>query len=299
MTDANFWGVNGEIFTGINSNNLIVAVRDFDGSDFSDSNPLVVKIGNTPRLVDIPMNVTINAGTNFFNAGAANFANLEIDYFVYLGWRASDSSVFLAVSRIPHARVFGDFSGTTTSDRYAAFKGTTPVSTDPVVNIGRFNAVNSGSASYNWSIPATSIIVNHPIYHTRLLEYAPTVGGAITLGNGTAKGRYQVTPHRVRWWAGFTFGNSSSMGTGSAQFSNPFTLAVTTSGVNFGIGIATVLDASSQRYPAFCEIANTSAVVYNMTVSSSQVVRSNFSSSAPMSWTTSDCVYVEADQYLP
>src|SRR5690554_4221683 len=120
MTDANFWGVNGEIFTGINSNNLIVAVRDFDGSDFSGSNPLVVKIGNTPRVLDSFIQLVINAGTNWFNAGAAEFAGKEIDYFVYLGWDSGAQRVFLAVSRIPHARVYGDFSNTATSDRYAA-----------------------------------------------------------------------------------------------------------------------------------------------------------------------------------
>src|SRR5690606_10011471 len=134
--------------------------------------------------------------------------------------------------RIPHAETMGDFVNTTTNQRYIKGNWTNFNPTDKVVNIGRFNATLSGS--YVWSIPSTSI-VNRPIFETRLLSYTPTMGGPITAGNGTLKGTYMVSRNRLRWWAGFTFGNSSSMGTGNVTFSTPFALAINTTGVDFGI----------------------------------------------------------------
>ena len=45
--------------------------------------------------------------------------------------------------------------------------------TDDATNVGRFNAILS--AGFAWSIPATSVIVNSPIYETRNISALPQI----------------------------------------------------------------------------------------------------------------------------
>lgn len=183
----------GFISRTVASNNLTVAIKDLAGANFSASNPMVHKIGAAPRSLAGALSVTVNAGTNTFNAGGAELATKEIDYFVYLGWRAASSTVFILISRIPYARVYGDFSSTATNELYGAYSGSAPASTDEVVNIGRVNATLSAGAGYTWSVPATSIIINHPIYETRWLTYTPT----ITYSGGTTNPTSNVIAHAL------------------------------------------------------------------------------------------------------
>src|SRR5436305_1079758 len=111
------------------------------------------------------------------NAGSAELATQEIDYFVYLGYNATDG-VVLGISRIPYGRVYSDFSTGITDAKYAAISIIThAASTDFYENIGRFNAILSASASYNWSIPGTSIIISRPIFTSRWLNWTPTWTG--------------------------------------------------------------------------------------------------------------------------
>jgi hypothetical protein len=114
-------------------------------------------------------------------------ATLEIDYFVYLGYNATDG-VVLGFARRPDGRTYGSFSATTTSPNYAAISTiTNATSTDEYENIGRFNAILSATASFNWSIPGTSIIINRPIFETRLLSWDPaySAAGGMTVGTIT------------------------------------------------------------------------------------------------------------------
>jgi len=175
MTDKYLYSINGIISRTVASNNLTVAIKNFDGTDFSAGSPLVHKIGNTPRTLTGALSVTVAAGVSTFNAGSTELAAKEVDYFTYLGWRASDSSVFILISRIPYATTYADFHATATNEKYGAYSGAAPASTDPVTNIGRFNATNSGTASYNWSVPATSVVINYPIYETRTLNWTPSI----------------------------------------------------------------------------------------------------------------------------
>lgn len=188
--NANPYNVMGFISRTVASNNLTVAIKDQAGNNFSSTNPMVHKIGAAPRSLTGVLSVTVNAGTNSFNAGSAELKTKEIDYFVYLGWRASNTSMFVLISRIPYARTYADFSSTATAETYGAYSGAAPASTDEVVVVGRFNATNSGSASYNWSVPATSIVFNHPIFETRWLTYTSTLGGFS--GTPTQTARYRL-----------------------------------------------------------------------------------------------------------
>ncbi len=169
--------INGKITTAVASNNLTVAIKTLAGNDPSASDPVYVRIGNTLRTITGALSVTKNAGTNWFAAGSPELATFEIDYFVYLGYNATDG-VVLGFARIPYGRVYSDFNTTSTNERYCAISTiTTAASTDEYENIGRFNAILSATASFNWSLPATSIIISRPIFETRRLTYDPTWTG--------------------------------------------------------------------------------------------------------------------------
>lgn len=172
---------NGKIVTSVSSNNLTVAIKTLAGNNPSANDPVYVRIGNTERVIVAALSVTKNAGTNWMNLGSAELATQDIDLFVYLGYNATDG-VVLGFAQFSYARTYGDFSTTSTNEKYGAISTiTNAASTDEYENVGRFNATLSAGASYNWSIPGTSIIVNHPIIETRTLSYAPQ----ITAGTGT------------------------------------------------------------------------------------------------------------------
>lgn len=179
--------VNGRIATSVASNDLTVAIKAMDGTDPSASNPVYVRIGNTVRTITSALSVTKNDGTNWMNLGASEHATLENDLFAYLGYNTTDG-VVIGFSRIPYARRYGDFSATTTNEKYAAISTiTNAVAGDEYENIGRFNAILSATASFNWSLPATSIIINRPIFNTRWLTYTTTWAGFSVDPTGTFK----------------------------------------------------------------------------------------------------------------
>jgi len=93
--------INGLIQTSVASNNLTVAIKGLNGSDPSATNPVYFRINNTIRTLTSALSVTLNAGTNYFNSGSTELATKEVDYFVYIFWKASDSSIVMGFSRLP------------------------------------------------------------------------------------------------------------------------------------------------------------------------------------------------------
>lgn len=171
--------LNGKISVTVASNNITVAIKTLAGSDPSASDPVYVRIGNTVRSITAALSVTKNAGTNWFNAGGSELATKEIDYFVYLIWNTTPATdvIDIGFARIPHGRVYSEFSGTSTNEKYLAYgNASAPTSTDDVVNIGRFAATLSGGAGYTWTVPTfTSVnLIQRPIFSTRWLTWVPT-----------------------------------------------------------------------------------------------------------------------------
>lgn len=180
---------NGKIVPSVASNNLTVAIKGLDGNDPSATNPVYVRIGDTVKSITSALSVTKNAGTNWFNAGATELATKEIDYFVYLGYNATDG-VVIGFSRIPFAGEYSDFSTTSTNEKYCAISTiTNAVAGDDYQNIGRFGATLSAGAGYTWSVPTfTNInLIQKAIYETRWLNYAPNM-----TGSGGSAGSYAV-----------------------------------------------------------------------------------------------------------
>lgn len=178
--------IGGIIQPTVAGNNLTVAVKTLTGNDPSANDPVYVWINNTLRSITGALSITRNAGTNWFNSGSAELATREIDYFVYMGFNATDG-VTLGFSRIPYARLYSDFNTTTTNERHCAISTITNAAAgDNYVNVGRFAATLSASASFNWSVPAftNANLIQEPVYETRKLSYVPvltsTMGLAIT-----------------------------------------------------------------------------------------------------------------------
>jgi hypothetical protein len=172
-----------------------VAIKTITGANATSTDKIPFRIGNTKRELTAALSVTVNAGANVFNAGSVELAAKNIDFFVYIGWKAATSSMFVVISRMAHARTFGDFSGTNTSERYGANSGTAPASTDQVEVIGRFRAQNSGSASYNWSIPS-AVVMSRPIDETDWLDWQPvySAGGSMTFTTVTTN----IASYKIR-----------------------------------------------------------------------------------------------------
>lgn len=166
---------NGKIVPSVASNNLTVALKGLDGNDPSATNPVYVRIGDTVRSITAALSVTKNAGTNWFGSGATGLATLEIDYFVYLGYNATDG-VTIGFARIPLARKYSDFSATTTNEKYCAISTiTTAAATDNYEMIGWFGATLSATAAFTWSVPTfTPDNLSQKPTLGRWLVYTPT-----------------------------------------------------------------------------------------------------------------------------
>ena len=175
--------INGKIVPSVANNDLTVALKGLDGNDPSASNPVYCRIGDTVHTITAALSVTKADGTNWFNAGSAELATKEIDYFVYLGYNATDG-VVIGFARIPYATAYSQFSTTTTEERYCAISTiTNAASGDVYTVIGRFAATLSAGAGYTWTVPTfTSInLIQRPIFQTRSLSW-----NAPITWNGTA-----------------------------------------------------------------------------------------------------------------
>lgn len=291
--------INGKIVTSVATNNLTVAIKTLAGADPSPNDPVYVRIGNTVRAVKAALSVTKNAGTNWFNAGSSELATLEIDYFAYLGYNATDG-VVLGFSRIPYARVYSDFSATTTNDKYAAISTiTNAAATDEYENIGRFNAILSATASFNWSIPATSIIINRPIFETRELSFTPTWTN-LTAGNGTNTGTYSIIGRHLDFRIRFLFGTTSAMGSGP---STKLPMAFATypgSETSIVTKMCKLVDTGSALWGGFGQLEGTNSLALRQYSAATTPLQLGvqITSTSPHTWANTDEVNVVGDYQI-
>jgi hypothetical protein len=123
------------------------------------------------------------AAAAYFNLGSTEFATKEADLFVYLGWKASDLSVLLGLSRINDALSYSDFDVNNAAYNNFAIFSAVGAATDRVENIGKISAINSGTTNYYWSLPASSYVSCVPTYSTAgpasrgELVWVPTIVG--------------------------------------------------------------------------------------------------------------------------
>lgn len=174
--------INGKISV-TDAAGITVAIKTLAGTDPSATDPVYVRIGDTVRTISAALSVAKADGTNWCNAGSAELATKEIDYFVYLGYNATDG-VVIGFSRYPGANSYDDFSATTTNEKYCAISTiTTAAATDYYEVIGRFAATLSAGAGYTWTVPTFTAknLIQRPIYETRWLSWLPTYTGSGSL----------------------------------------------------------------------------------------------------------------------
>lgn len=275
--------INGYISRTVSSNNLIIAIKTLAGADPSAGDAVTVRIGNSLRTITAALSVTVTAGTDIFGFNASG-ALSDQDLFVYLGYRAAGPTVFIGVSRIPFGVTYANFSATTTAQTYLIYSGSAPASTDEVENIGRVNATTSGTAAYNWSVPATSIVISRPIFTTRTLAWVPTAGGH-AVGDGTQIANYSIDNRYVDFEYQLTLGGTSSV-------SGDYTITVPlTPSLGFTQLIALFDDNASTNYNAFASTVASTLYVRAINVAGTYPTASTqLSGTVPFTWATSDVV---------
>jgi len=193
--------INGKISV-TDAAGITVAIKTLAGNDPSETDPVFVRIGDSVHMLITALSVAKADGTNWCNAGSAELATKEIDYFVYLGYNATDG-VVLGFSRYPGANQYSDFSVTTTNEKYCAISTiTTAASTDYYEVIGRFAATLSAGAGYTWSVPTYTAInlIQRPIYETRFLSAVGVYSGNGSMTYGTVTTSiydYKITNNEI------------------------------------------------------------------------------------------------------
>jgi len=206
--------INGKIAV-TDAAGITVAIKTLAGNDPSETDPVFVRIGDTVHMLTAALSVSKADGTNWCNAGSAELATQEVDYFVYLGYNATDG-VVIGFSRYPGAKSYDDFSATSTNEKYCAISTiTTAAATDYYEVIGRFAATLSAGAGYTWSVPTYTAknLIQRPIYETRVLTWLPTWAG---WSNNTATMNYKVIGNQMiiyPWGGGGTSNSATTTGT--------------------------------------------------------------------------------------
>jgi hypothetical protein len=231
--------INGKIVRTVSSGNMTVAIKTLAGNDPSATDPVYVRIGNTIRSITSALSITAAAGANWWNAGSAELATKEIDYFTFLAWDSTLSKVGLCISRYPAGRIFSDFSGTGTNEKsLGQSSNINLISTDEVELIGRFNATLSAGAGYTWSIPTTDIIINRWENSSEFHTWNLTLSGGITTPTfNINNNRYKIVGNRCIGSIVLcnTLGGTAGSGGGDLVLKLPFS-AKSSNYLNDGMG---------------------------------------------------------------
>lgn len=203
-----------KINASIAGGNLTVEiVHASDGAAVSALRPMIFKIGDTFRLATSALTTTKNAGTNWGNAGAAETATQDIDWFVYVMYETGAAAgVKMFFSRfLPSSGTMNFFTNTTTNPKYPAGNWTNFNATDRFEVVGRFRAVLSAGAGFTWSFNS-NMIIHRPIFETDWLTFVATVtsttGTITTITPSTTI--YKVTPNTLHAAGRFTVTNNGT-----------------------------------------------------------------------------------------
>jgi hypothetical protein len=227
---------NGKLSVTVATNDITVAIKTLAGADPSSSDPVIFRVGNTLRILETALSVTKADGTNWGNAGGTRFATKEIDWFVYIIWDTvpATDELDIGFSRIPFALDTSYFSATTTNEKYiASANGSALTANNECSVIGRFNAILSATAAFNWSLPATAIVINRPIYRTRPLDWVPAWTGYSADPTSTSY-QYLIDNNICKVWIRETTSGTSNAT--SLSCNSPLTPSTITNAVWIGLG---------------------------------------------------------------
>ena len=172
---------------------------------------------------------------------------------------------------------------------YKYFYGKTIAATLLTVTGGSdYSVANSAITDVAYSF------IERPFGFPEWFNYTPTLS-LVTVGNGTLQGKFKISGLTVKFYAGFSLGSTSAMGSGVPLFSNPVTLL---SPVDTYIGKGIILDSGTSRYPMMSNADANSVYCLLYSAGGTYVGESGMSSTAPMTWTTGDAIYVEVEGIL-
>ena len=249
--------INGKFQVTVASNNITVALKTKSGGNPSTSDPVTVWINGSYRRCTAALSVTKAAGTNWFSSGSAVTAATEIDYFVYLIWNTTPATDIMDIgfARIPCGRVFSDFSATTTNDRYiATANASAPTSPDDCINIGRFDATLSATASFNWSVPTytNTNLINRACFYSRRLTFIPAPTGYSSVPTNTS---YYYQIHEDQCTVFISEGTNGTSNATTLTMTAPIASATITNGSWSGYGTG-VDNGSTLTTPVRVSIAS-------------------------------------------
>ena len=291
--------LNGKISVSVATSDLTVSLVTIAGTAASATNPIYVRINNTVRKITAALSVTKNDGTNWFSSGSASLATKEVDYFVYLGYNATDG-VVIGFSRIPYGTRYDSFSTTTTDDKYCAISTITNAAAgDYYTNIGRFAATLSAGAGYTWTVPTftNANLIQRPIFETRLLDWVPTWTN-LTTTSGTLVAKYQIRNNMLKFTNSIVFGASSAI-TGGVSFLLPMSrLAGVYSSNNGHTSDVRITDSGTATISGIGTISAIGFTPLYSIASTANVTNAVLSATAPMTWTTNDELSIICEYWI-
>lgn len=128
--------------------------------------------------------------------------------------------------------------------------------------------------------------IENPQGFPQVFNYTPTVGGAITLGNGTVAGRWYTVNSIIEWEAVFTQGTTGGVGSGAATITNPATLSSPLGSFYLGNGVA--VDVGVDRFMLNVVMSTTIATIYAQNSSGAAVDLLALSATVPFTWGNGD-----------
>lgn len=245
---------NGRILVTVASNNLTLALKTVAGANPSATDPIRVVINGVERIISSALSVTANSGTSWMGLGAAELATIETDLFAYLGYNATDG-VVLGFSRYPDSSSYGEFSTTTTNEKYCKISTiTNAASTDYYCVIARFCATLSAGAGYTWTVPTFTAInlKQYPIWETRWLNWTPTLTGFSANPTSTI---YNYRVVRNMCTVNLSQGVSGTSNSTAFTATAPWT-AITLTNFNFIGGASSVDNGVAQTLQSRVLVAN-------------------------------------------
>lgn len=290
--------VNGVISVTVASNNLTVAIKTLAGANPSAGDPVSIQIAGVIHEITSALSVTANAATNWAGRGGAMFAALEQDWFVYLGYNATDG-ITIGFSPIPYADRYSQFSTTSTAETYCKISViTNAAAADPYVLIGRFGATLSAAAGHVWTVPTFTPenLVQRPIFNTRPRSWIPQFTN-LTLGNGTLYAEYYINQHETFLNWSLIFGSTTSI-SGAVTHTIPMTRRWAGSSDRLTTGLVRFQDTGTAAYAGIALMETALLAIVAQNASGTYLAQAVLSSSIPFTWTTSDVIIVDAVRYL-
>jgi hypothetical protein len=124
-------------------------------------------------------------------------------------------------------------------------------------------------------------------------SYTPTIGGAgWALGNATVTGLYCQIGKTVHFAIRVVFGSTSTYGAGRPTLSLPVTATSAAGNFDFVTNVAYFDNSATVRYQGTADFSTTNVDLFVWSASGTYVSSLGVTSAVPMTWGTSDVIYV-------